>query len=84
MAGYMINPLNFHISEDFSYLIVHNRGLIFFGYNQERRNYHYILLKEATLLEAFYDFSLYITNSPYVYSKKETLNCLKQYMDSLQ
>ncbi|WP_270810894.1 helix-turn-helix domain-containing protein [Hungatella effluvii] len=84
MAGYMINPLNLHISEDFSYLMVKNKGLIFFGYNAERRNYHYILLKEATLLEAFYDFSLYITNSSCVYSKEDTLDCLKQYMVSLQ
>lgn len=83
MAGYMVNPLNFHISEDFSYLMVPNKGLIFFGYNQERRNYHYVLLKEATLLEAFYDFSLYITNSAYVYSKEDTLDCLKQYMETL-
>lgn len=84
MAGYMINPLNFRISEDFSYLIVPNKGLIFFGYNQKRRNYHYVLLKEATLLEAFYDFSLYITESPCVYSKADTLNCLKQYMETLR
>lgn len=84
MDGYMINPLNFHISEDFSYLMVQNKGLIFFGYNQERKNYHYVLLREATLLEAFYDFSLYLTKSSCVYSRADTLCCLKQFMDTLE
>lgn len=84
MTSCIINPLNFHISENFSYLMVPNRGMIFFGFNPERKNYHYVLLKEATLLEAFYDFSLYMVNSPYVCSKDETLYCVKQYMDILR
>lgn len=80
----MINPVNFFISAYFSYFITKASGLVFLGYNTIRQKYDYMIIKEPSLIDAFYDFSQYLVGSSYVYSREDTLEFIKQCMNSLQ
>lgn len=80
----MINPVNFSVSECFSYFITKTKGIVFLGYNKIHSNYDYILIEEPGITNAFFDFSNYLTQSSYVYSKHDTLEFIRQCIRSLQ
>lgn len=74
----VINPLVLLISDYFTYCVTEEKGLAFYGYNDKKRQYNYIIIEEFTMINALVDFSKYLLSSPYVYSKEETLAFLKQ------
>lgn len=79
----MINPHVLLISDYFTYCVTEGKGLAFFGYSDNKRQYNYIIIEELTMIESFIDFSKYLLSSPYVYTKNETLDFLKQCINSL-
>lgn len=78
----MVNPILFPITDHLTCGLHPNRGIEFWGFATGSGNY--IHLTEQTLLEAFSDFFHYLSFTPYVYSKDDTLNFIRQCIDSLE
>lgn len=80
----MINPLAFPVTEYFNYVLTRDSGIVFLGFNEIRRNYNYIVVKESTLIKAFEDFTGYLATSMSVYTKDETLEFIQACIQLLE
>lgn len=80
----MLNPKQFAVAKTFAFYAAESNGLTFIGINGHDGRFHYVTIDERTLIDAFYDFIDYLTQSPYVYSNEVTLDFVRQCIQMLQ
>lgn len=80
----MINPVTFSLSERLAITLRSNYFLDFNYKNLLKTQCSCIHLTEGTLVEAFSDFFSYLGHSLYVYSKEDTLTCIRECIEHLR